>query len=217
VGVWNPPEKDGPNSRQIWAPEIHHLEGRWYIYYAADDGDNDHHRLYVLESDRAQGAYREGNTGYPYGRLADSSGDWAIDPDSTAAVTGCGQMPPPSVSMTAISKGPKPRSRPAEKQQAAGGPLQFLLSLRNVLVEDRVIAFLRLLERLVLCNSLRIAVWWYALLRRGLIHGNRDSRTEQVPAFVLNFDASRFHLPAAEVGGCLMRWRRSTCRASLPN
>jgi len=88
VGVWNPPKKHGANSKEIWAPEIHHLEGRWYIYYAADDGDNNHHRLYVLESDRAQGPYREADTGYPDGRLPDSSGDWAIDPDTFIAADG---------------------------------------------------------------------------------------------------------------------------------
>jgi GH43 family beta-xylosidase len=88
LGVWNPPEKNGANSKQIWAPEIHHLRGRWYIYYAADDGDNDNHRLYVLESDRAEGGYREGGTGYPHGWLADSSKDWAIDPDVFIAADG---------------------------------------------------------------------------------------------------------------------------------
>src|SRR5882724_11746298 len=35
--VWTPP----PNtsySRGIWAPELHYLRGKWYIYVAADDG-----------------------------------------------------------------------------------------------------------------------------------------------------------------------------------
>jgi len=88
VGVWNSPKRSAPNSKQIWAPEIHYLEGRWFIYYAADDGDNNHHRLYVLESNRAQGGYREGDTGYAYGRVGESSGDWAIDPDVFVAADG---------------------------------------------------------------------------------------------------------------------------------
>lgn len=87
-GVWSPPKKDGANSKDIWAPEIHHFQGRWYIYYAADDGDNDHHRLYVLESSGARGPYREADTDYPDGRLTDSSGDWAIDPDTFIAADG---------------------------------------------------------------------------------------------------------------------------------
>ena len=35
--VWTPPAK-GPLSKNIWAPELHHLDGKWYIYFAADDG-----------------------------------------------------------------------------------------------------------------------------------------------------------------------------------
>jgi len=34
--VWIPPAA-GPNSWQIWAPELHFLDGRWYIYYTATD------------------------------------------------------------------------------------------------------------------------------------------------------------------------------------
>ena len=34
VVVWRKPES-GPMSALIWAPEIHHIEGKWYIYFAA--------------------------------------------------------------------------------------------------------------------------------------------------------------------------------------
>lgn len=34
VVVWHKPES-GPMSQLIWAPEIHHLAGKWYIYFAA--------------------------------------------------------------------------------------------------------------------------------------------------------------------------------------
>src|SRR5687768_14596505 len=50
VTVWKPPEK-GPHSKDVWAPELHHLGNRWYIYFAADDGENANHRMYVLESE----------------------------------------------------------------------------------------------------------------------------------------------------------------------
>jgi beta-xylosidase len=33
--VWTPPAT-GPYSHDIWAPEIHFLDGKWYIYFAAD-------------------------------------------------------------------------------------------------------------------------------------------------------------------------------------
>jgi len=48
VTVWTPPAGK-PYSKEVWAPELHYLQNKWYIYVAADDGDNDHHRLYVLE------------------------------------------------------------------------------------------------------------------------------------------------------------------------
>ncbi|WP_161554929.1 family 43 glycosylhydrolase [Ereboglobus luteus] len=48
--VWKAP-KSGPHSHGIWAPELHLLDGRWYIYVAADNGENATHRMIVLESE----------------------------------------------------------------------------------------------------------------------------------------------------------------------
>jgi GH43 family beta-xylosidase len=62
-------------SRELWAPELHKLGGQWYIYVAADDGRNENHRMYVLQSQTA------GSAG-PYdfkGKIADASDKWAID------------------------------------------------------------------------------------------------------------------------------------------
>ncbi len=47
--VWRAPAS-GPCSREIWAPEIHRIGERWYIYFAASDGRNENHRMWVLES-----------------------------------------------------------------------------------------------------------------------------------------------------------------------
>lgn len=47
--VWEAPEA-GPFSQQVWAPELHYLDGRYYIYFAASDGENRNHLAYVLES-----------------------------------------------------------------------------------------------------------------------------------------------------------------------
>jgi len=47
--VWKAPE-EGPYSQNVWAPELYFLEGKWYIYFAADDGQNENHRMYVLQS-----------------------------------------------------------------------------------------------------------------------------------------------------------------------
>jgi GH43 family beta-xylosidase len=74
VKVWTPP-RSGPNSKQLWAPELHFINGKWYIYYAADDGNNINHRMYVLESvgEDAQGEYID------RGKLTDPADKWAID------------------------------------------------------------------------------------------------------------------------------------------
>jgi GH43 family beta-xylosidase len=47
--VWRAPDR-GAYSRQVWAPELHRLDGRWYIYVAASNGRNESHRMIVLES-----------------------------------------------------------------------------------------------------------------------------------------------------------------------
>ncbi|SDK20831.1 Beta-xylosidase, GH43 family [Catalinimonas alkaloidigena] len=39
VTVWKPPQS-GPNSEAIWAPELHFLYGKWYLYYTATDAAN---------------------------------------------------------------------------------------------------------------------------------------------------------------------------------
>jgi len=34
----------------LWAPELHRIGGRWYIYYTADDGNISNHNMLVLQS-----------------------------------------------------------------------------------------------------------------------------------------------------------------------
>jgi GH43 family beta-xylosidase len=52
-------EPDGPCSKEVWAPEIIDIAGRWHIYFAASDGQNRNHRTFVLaaETDDATGSY----------------------------------------------------------------------------------------------------------------------------------------------------------------
>jgi GH43 family beta-xylosidase len=59
VVVWKAPPR-GRNSNALWAPELHLLRGQWFIYYAADDGDNRNHRMWVLEGQTSNpdGPYR---------------------------------------------------------------------------------------------------------------------------------------------------------------
>ncbi|MEH7255408.1 family 43 glycosylhydrolase [Neobacillus niacini] len=50
VVVWRRYES-GPMSANIWAPEIHYIDRKWYIYYAAAREDEIfRHRMYVLEN-----------------------------------------------------------------------------------------------------------------------------------------------------------------------
>jgi GH43 family beta-xylosidase len=62
-------------SKEVWAPELRLLRGKWYIYVAADDGNNSHHRMYVLEheSTNPQGDY------VLKGKIAAPTDRWAID------------------------------------------------------------------------------------------------------------------------------------------
>ena len=49
--IWIPPAS-GPYSHDIWAPEIHFLEGKWYIYFGADAAKNDTHRIWCWKTHR---------------------------------------------------------------------------------------------------------------------------------------------------------------------
>jgi GH43 family beta-xylosidase len=50
--IWRAP-KTGPISKQVWAPELIKLDDRWYVYFAASDGENENHLTYVLASKTA--------------------------------------------------------------------------------------------------------------------------------------------------------------------
>jgi GH43 family beta-xylosidase len=70
------PEEGKAYSKQLWAPEIHFLDEKWYVYFAADEGNNLHHRMWVLENgnkDPFSGDW------VLKGKLADPGDHWAID------------------------------------------------------------------------------------------------------------------------------------------
>lgn len=67
ITVWRPPAT-GPNAKSIWAPELHRIDGTWYIYYTAaaseaPEGNEDAHRgVFVLENrnaDPTKGTWRD--------------------------------------------------------------------------------------------------------------------------------------------------------------
>jgi GH43 family beta-xylosidase len=52
VVVWKPP-KTGPNAHSIWAPELHRIDGKWFLYYSATASgftDDAHRAVFVLEN-----------------------------------------------------------------------------------------------------------------------------------------------------------------------
>jgi len=73
--IWTAP-KNTMYSQNVWAPEIHFIAGKWYIYFAADDGDNNNHRMYAVEN-TSQNPF-EGNWEFK-GKIASPSDKWAID------------------------------------------------------------------------------------------------------------------------------------------
>ena len=79
--VWAAPDS-GPASGEVWAPELHSINGRWYICFAASDGENKNHRAWVLQSagPDALGPYTLHGPLYTGDDPNLSSGNrWAID------------------------------------------------------------------------------------------------------------------------------------------
>ena len=73
--IWRPPA--GTNySKELWAPELHFIKGKWYMYFAADDGNNINHRMYVVENSSEDPMLGE----WVFkGKVADDTDRWAID------------------------------------------------------------------------------------------------------------------------------------------
>jgi len=68
-----------PNNKmyscEIWAPELHIINDKCYIYVACDDGNNYNHRMYVLEN----GSNDPMKEYSMLGKISDSTDKWAID------------------------------------------------------------------------------------------------------------------------------------------
>ncbi|KAI1115725.1 glycoside hydrolase family 43 protein [Nemania sp. NC0429] len=80
--IWKPPQ-DSEHSAEIWAPELHALRGRWYIYFAAANPreGNKSHRMYVLGGPAAtEDPCSGGGGGWEFlGPIRDMPDQWAID------------------------------------------------------------------------------------------------------------------------------------------
>ena len=70
--IWAP--RGAAPSGQLWAPELHQIDGRWYVYYSASNGRMANHRTYALVADDPFGPYEA------LGQVGDPDHDvWAID------------------------------------------------------------------------------------------------------------------------------------------
>ncbi|AQT69121.1 Extracellular exo-alpha-(1-_5)-L-arabinofuranosidase precursor [Anaerohalosphaera lusitana] len=74
--IWRAPAGTS-HSKNLWAPEIHFIRGAWYVYYAADDGNNHNHRLYVLQN-KSKDPFM-GSFGMKARIKTDPADNWAID------------------------------------------------------------------------------------------------------------------------------------------
>lgn len=71
--VWRGSEAGSPCC-EWWAPELHFVDGKWYIYTTADNGNNNNHRLQVLQASSPLGPYTY------MGQLTTPGNHWSIDP-----------------------------------------------------------------------------------------------------------------------------------------
>ncbi len=77
ITIYTPPPGTD-YSKDLWAPEILFLQGKWYAYFAADGGNNKTHRMYVLENASADPMKGEW---IMKGKVTDATDKWAIDGD----------------------------------------------------------------------------------------------------------------------------------------
>jgi GH43 family beta-xylosidase len=82
VAAFYPP---APYNQNVWAPELHFIGGKAYIYYAADDGVNADHRMFAAESDLAGPTFSFKAKGKVYDPISDR---WAIDGTVLEATNG---------------------------------------------------------------------------------------------------------------------------------
>ncbi len=82
--IWQ--DADPSRGQELWAPAFYPYGGRWYVYYTADDGTDDHHRIYAIESD---GDDPLGPYHFKAKLEAPNATDlWAIDPAILEQATG---------------------------------------------------------------------------------------------------------------------------------
>ncbi len=67
--------KNEAGLKNLWAPELHIIDNKCYIYVACDDENNENHRMYVLYNNSDDPLLEYENNGI----ISDVSNKWAID------------------------------------------------------------------------------------------------------------------------------------------
>lgn len=67
--------KNKERLKNLWAPELHIIDNKCYIYVACDNGNNENHRMYVLYNNSNNPLIEYKNKGI----ISDISNKWAID------------------------------------------------------------------------------------------------------------------------------------------
>lgn len=75
INVFVPPPGE-MYSHNIWAPELHQIDGKWYMYFAADNGSNANHRMFVIENTSSSPIRGSWNM---KGKITVPEDEWAID------------------------------------------------------------------------------------------------------------------------------------------
>lgn len=67
------------NGYHLWAPELHRINNKWYLYYSADNGHMDNQHIFVLENEAA--SPMEGEFVLKGCIVTDPDNHWAIHPN----------------------------------------------------------------------------------------------------------------------------------------
>jgi len=65
-----------PGENDFWAPELHYINGQFYVYVSIDDGNNANHRMHVLQGTSATDPTQPFNM---VGKISTADDNWSID------------------------------------------------------------------------------------------------------------------------------------------
>ncbi len=76
ITVWRPNKEE--YGYHLWGPQVCRIANKWYIYFAADDGNTDNHQIYVIENEEENPL--DGTFTMKGRIITDEEENWAIHP-----------------------------------------------------------------------------------------------------------------------------------------